>query len=283
MKALRAVAAAMLIVSAGCGDAVTLQLRYAPAAGSMFNYEMEQNVSFKLEGDASAQSAEQTMSIIIVFTQSVTGPVEGGTEVRVRVDSVGLSSPQIPPDALRSAGTLLQGLETASVFDNRMQIVRSSVVQAGNAPPQLAAQLGASLRGATFALPEGPIRVGGTWTAETPAPTGQIPGLSKPLMLTSTMRLKSLRVEGADTIVTIAVETSFPKDPIQLDFEATATVLVKGSLRGEQEYSLERHALTKAAMGGTVRVEAKGGAAGNTVSAIDQRFSMRLVGDGATP
>jgi hypothetical protein len=284
MKAVRAVALVTLVLTAACGDAPTLTLRYSPEAGASFRYALEQQVTARMEGDSAPPNTRQDITITIAFTQSVRGPVEGGTEVRLRVDSVVLASPQLGPQVMASATGMLRGLETAIVFDARMLAVRSSVVDAGNAPPQLAGQIAASLRGASFPLPEGPVRVGETWTVEVPAPTGQIPGLSEPLMLTSRLRIDRFRVSGADTIVHIRIETTFPHDPIRINLEGSeASLRVDGTLRGEQEYSLGRHALVQSTMSGTVRTSMSGGSLGDGNMTLDQRLSMRLLEDAPTP
>ena len=282
-QAERTWAAGVLMLCAACGDAPTLTLRYSPVAGSSFRYAMEQEVTVTMEGDSVASEAQQNITINIAFTQSVSGPVEGGTEVRLRVDSVTISSPQIPPQAMASAGGMLRGLETAIVFDGRMQAVRSSVADPGGAPPQMAAQIASSLRGASFPLPDRPVKVGETWTVEAPAPTGQIPGLAKPLMLTSRLHIDGFRVSGADTIVHILVETSFPREPIQLDFGDAIQLRVDGTLKGEQEYSLARHALVSSSMGGKVRTSTTGGPMGAGAMTLDQRLAMHLLEGAPTP
>lgn len=282
MKVVRAVA--VLVVAAACGDATTLTLRYAPTAGSSFRYALEQQVAMRMEGDSAPPNAKQDMTITIAFAQSVRGPVEGGIEVRLRVDSVTLASPEVPPQVMAEASRVLRGLETAIVFDARMQPVRSAVADSGGVPPQLAGLIASSLRGATFPLPEGPVRVGETWTVEVPAPAGQIPGLSRPIMLTSRLRIDRFRVNGADTIVHIQVEMGFPRDPIRLEFDSPeSTVRFAGTLRGEQEYSLGRHALVRSSLSGTVRTTMAGGSMGNGTMTVDQHTTMRLLEDAPTP
>ena len=284
MKGARTLAVGALMLAAACGDRPTLTMRYTPATGSSFHYNLEQEVAMRMDGDSFPGRAQQTLTIIVAFTQTVKGPAEGGTEVRLRVDSVGLSSPELPPQAMASAGAVLQGLETAIVFNERMQSVRSEVTDAGGAPPQLAAQISSSLRGASFPLPEGPIRVGQSWTVDVPAPTGQVPGLTQPLMLSMRQRLESFRVAGTDTIVTIAIATSFPKEPIRITLDSTeATLQLSGTLSGDQDYSLARHALLRSNVGGTVRTTTKGPALGENVVVIDQRMTLTLVGDSLTP
>jgi hypothetical protein len=283
MKAVRVVAVAALVLVAGCGDKATLTMRFSPAEGASFRYALEQEVAMRMEGDSVPDDARQDITIGIAFTQSVRGPVEGGTEIRLRVDSVTMSSPQLPPQLMANAAGMLRGLETAIVFDSRMQAVRTSVADPGGAPPQLAAQIASSLRGASFPLPDGPVRVGQTWTVEAPAPMGQIPGLARPLLLTSRLRIDRFRVEGADTVVHIRIETTFPREPIALDSTMSGgSVQIDGTLRGEQEYSLGRQALVTSSLGGTVRTSVSGGMAPGTFF-LEQRMSMRLLEDAAAP
>jgi hypothetical protein len=284
MKAVRVAALAGLVVLAACGDRTTLTLRFQPAEGASFRYALEQEVGMRVEGDSGSADGRQDITITIAFTQSVRGPVEGGTEVRLRVDSVTMSSPQLPPQLMANAAGMLRGLETAIVFDSRMQAVRSSVADPGRAPPQLAAQIASSLRGASFPLPEGPVRVGETWTVEAPAPTGQIPGLSGPLMLTSRLRIDRFRVDGADTVVHIRIETRFPEGPITLDTAmAGGSVRIEGKLEGEQEYSLSRQTLVTSTLGGTVRTSVSGGMLASGTFLLEQRMSMRLLEDTPAP
>jgi hypothetical protein len=279
MKAGQVVAVAALVLGAACGDRTTLTLQYRPAAGASFRYALEQAVALRPEGEPDAAGG-QDITIGLAFTQSVRGPVEGGTEIRLRVDSVSLASPQLPPEAMANAAGMLRGLETSIVFDARMQVVSSAVADPGGAPRQLAEQIASTLRGASFPLPDGPIRVGQTWSVEAPAPTGQIPGLSRPLMLTSRMRIDRLAVTGADTVVHIEVETAFPRDPITLDDpDGPAAVRFEGTLRGVQEYSLARQALVTATMGGKVRTSVEGQGA----YTLEQRMTMRLLEGAATP
>lgn len=284
MKAVRAVAVAGFALVAACGDAAMLTLRFSPAAGSSFRYALEQQVALTMEGDSVPPDAKQDLTITIAFTQTVRGPADSGLEVRLRVDSVTLSSPQLPPQTMASAGAVLRGLETAIVFDERMQVVRSSVADPGAAPPQLAAQIATSLRGASLPLPDGPVRVGETWTVDVPAPTGQIPGLTRPLVLTSRLRIDRFRVSGADTIVHIRVETTFPRDPIALDLDGVpATMRIEGSLRGEQEYSMGRHALLSSSVSGKVRTTVAAGSSVDETTTLDQRVTVRLLEGAPTP
>ena len=284
MHVVRAFAVAALGVVAACGDRPTITLRYAPAVGSSFRYALEQDLSMKLEGDSAGAQNSQGLAIRIAFAQTVQAQVDGGTEVYLRVDTVALSSPEISPQVMANAGKMLQGLTTAMVFDSRMQVVSSRVADPGGASERDAAMVSSSLRGASLPLPPGPVRVGEVWTVEMPAPSGQVPGLTKPLMLTSRLRIESFRVEGGtDTIVTIKFETGFPKEPVPVSLEGPGTLQIEGKLIGEQVYSLGRQALVSSNMAGTVRTTTKGAGLGDNVVVVEQRLNLRLVQATAAP
>ena len=283
MRAVRVLAVAGLGVMAACGDRPTINLRYAPAAGSSFRYMLEQDLEMHLEGDTAGSKVQQALGIRIHFVQTVQGPAEGGTEVHLRVDTVWMSSPEIPREVMQNAGRMLQGLTTAIVFDTRMRAVSQRVADPGGASERDAAMVSSSLRGASVPLPEGPVRIGESWTVEMPAPSGQVPGLTQPLMLKTRLKLQGLRVEGTDTIVTMKYETAFPREPIPISLDGPGTLEIVGTLTGEQVYSMGRHALVNSTMGGSVRTTTKGAGLGENVVVVDQRMRMRLVEPAAAP
>jgi len=282
MNAVRALPVVALALTA-CGDSTPLTLRYQPRAGSTFRYVLNQEVTIRAEGPEAGAADGQQLTIRIAFTQSVKGPVEGGIEVVVRVDSVAVTSPQFPSAAMSQATQMLQGLESHIVFDDRMQVVRSEVSDAAGVPPQLANQIVTGLRGASFPLPDHPLRVGESWSVDMAAPTG-VPGMTAPLKLRYTLTLKGVRASGADTVVRLALETSFPKEPISLGGDGPpSTMRFDGSLRGEQEYSLSRGAIVRVALSGSLRVSTSGGGLGEGAMVMDQRLGLELLESAATP
>jgi hypothetical protein len=277
MNAARAILA-LALLAAACGDKATVTLRYQPATGSSFHYVMNQDVTMKAEGDA-----EQQLAITIAFTQTVNGPAGGGLDVTLRVDSVQLSAPGAGNQAGAQASQMLRGLESHIVFDDRMQVLSSQISNAAGVPPQMASQIAAGLRGASFPLPDHPLAVGESWTVEMTAPTA-VPGLNRPLTLKYRITLKDLSTSGADSVAHFAVQTSFPKDPIEIDLGGQkATMTIDGSLKGDQRYSIVRDAIVSVDLQGTVRVGMRGGPMPEGTMVMDQRLRLTLLEGAATP
>jgi hypothetical protein len=274
MKLAPAAAILAVFAAAACGDATRVTLRYRPAAGASFRYVMNQDVTVRVAG-----SPEERMAIYVAFTQTTKGPVDSGTEVSVRVDSVSLTAPRIPPEQASAASQMLRGLESAIVLDERMHVVRSAVSNAAGVPPQMANQIVSGLRGASFPLPATPVGRGDSWQAEMAAPMSQVPGLTEPIMLRYRIRVQKIEIAGADTIVHFDVRTSFPEDPIQVQ---GAAMRFGGALHGAQQYSLARSAIVRVELDGTVRVTTAAGGADDEAVELDQRLVLHLV-TGAGP
>jgi hypothetical protein len=97
----------------------------------------------------------------------------------------------------------------------------------------------------------------------------------------TTLTLREIRVEGADTTVVFSVVSAMPKDPIRVTAEGqTATIQLTGTLEGEQTFSLTRGMPSMAAMAGVVRMTVSGAFAGpgEMTLILDQRIDMRTVG-----
>src|SRR5439155_1113828 len=81
------------------------------------------------------------------------------------------------------------------------------------------------------------------------------------------------------TTIVLAVETSFPTDPVTVTQEGqTSTLRFSGTLTGGRQFSGSRGAPLSSTMSGTMRINARGGqlgAAGMTM-AMEQRTSLQL-------
>lgn len=267
-----AAVACALAVPLGCGrsDAAKVTLKYHPPAGAIYHYTLEQFFDIHFEGGSMAQMPQQQMTMRLQFTQTVGGPTTGGIGVTVKLDSTTLDSPLMAAGALRAALDGIRGLTSAMVYDDRMNVVHAELVNAGPKPSPLAEQFGKNLKEAAFPLPPGPVGVGDSWTAEIEAPLQQVT-TGTPLKATTKLTIKEIDTAGPDTIVRVALETTFPGEPIKvLQDGQVLTLKLSGSLTGDQLYSVNRGAVLRSSRSGTVRIKMQGagiGADGTTVTA----------------
>lgn len=283
MRAARLLPALAVLVVA-CGDSTPVTLRYRPPEGAVYRYAMTQEMAMRPDNGADAENAGGMMAIRVAFTQTVRGPADGGTAVDVRVDSVTFSAPQMDQNQMSGAMQMLRGLTSHLVFDEQMHVLRAEVAEGSRVPPQLAGQIASGLRGSSFPLPARPVQRGESWTEELAPPSGQIPGLSKPLMLRYRLTLEDVRAEGADTIVRLKIQTTFPTDPIPFEMGgASATMRIEGSLDGDQEYSITRGAILRVNLKGTIRITTSGSTMGDASLAMDQRLGLELLEGAGTP
>ena len=95
------------------------------------------------------------------------------------------------------------------------------------------------------------------------------------------LTLKEIHVAGADTSIVLAVATTFPGDPVTINRSGqTATMKLSGVISGEQLYSLAKSAPVRATMGGTMKIDLKGGRMGpeGMTIAMEQQTSLQLTG-----
>ena len=267
-----AAVASALAVPLGCGrgDGAKLTLRYHPPAGAIYHYSLEQYFDITFEGAAAAQMPQQQMTMRLQFTQTVGSPTTGGIGVTVKLDSTALDSPLMAANVYRGALDGLRGLTNAMVYDDRMNVVHAELVNAGEKPSPLAEQFAKNLKEAMFPLPPDPVGVGDSWSAEIEAPLQQVT-TGTPLKATTKLTVKEIDTTGPDTTVRVALETTFPSEPIKvMQDNQVLTLKLSGSLTGEQLFSVSRGAVVRSSRSGTVRINMKGasmGADGTTVTA----------------
>lgn len=277
-----ALAAVALATLAGCRDGSgKLALRYHPPQGARYHFALEQASTMNVAGGPMAQMGEQRMTLRMFFTQSVTGPTEGGVGVTVTFDSTAMESPTMPSGVMNQALDQMRGLVSTVVFDDRMRVVRAAFSGAPGVPRQLAEQLGNNIRGMSFPLPEDPVGEGDSWIVETALAMGQLPGGHQSLTARTKLTVKQIEIAGADTSVLLGVATQFQEDPITVTEQGQfATLRLSGGLTGEQRFSLTKGAPVHVTIGGTMRLNVRGaqlGEAGMTM-AMEQQTSMRLAG-----
>jgi hypothetical protein len=276
-------AAAACAALAGCrgggGGGPKITLRYHPPAGAAYHYALEQHNSMKIEGGAMGGMPEQSLTMHMYYTQLVGGPTQGGTAVTVTFDSTALESSSMGTGAMQPALDRMRGMKSALVYDDRMHVL-SAVFSgiSGEASP-VTDQMGKNLKAMVFPFPEGPVGVGDSWTAENELPLGVQLNASAPIKSKTKLTVKEIQVAGADTSVRLAVETTFPDEPITLNQQGRQIRMkLSGSLTGEQVYSVTRSAQLRGTIGGAMRFNVKGGSAApqEMTVAVTQQTSLRL-------
>jgi len=257
------VAALAAAVALGChGDARKVTLRYHPPQGASYRYTIEQHNGVKFESGPMTKVPEQQIQMHLYFTQSITGPAEGGTGVSVRFDSTTIDSPMLQSSAFAPALERMRGLTTELVFDDRRNVLRSATTAGGEATPA-SDQLLRGMKGLAFPFPEGPVGVGDSWTAEIDMPLGQMANVNAPLKTKTRLTLKEITATGPDTTVLIALETMLPTDPIVMSQQGQSiTMKLSGTLTGDQLFSLARGAAVHSQLGGTIHINVAGGPLG---------------------
>lgn len=279
MVSLACCAAAVACSGERAGDGKIL-LRFHPAPGTSRQWAIEQHTTMKFLDGPMAQMGEQKMTMRMFVTQAVTGPAEGGVSIAVTFDSTMIESPAIP--AAQVAGPLrkMRGLKGEIVMDDRMRVVRTKFSDPPGAPPNAGQQLGSTIRGMSFPLPEGRVGVGDSWTESIELPLGDLPGNPGPVRAATTFTVKEIRAVGADTTVVFDVVTTLPTEPIKVTIQGQeATFRLAGTLTGQQEFSVTRSMQHAGEVGGVVKMTMSGAmpGAGEMTMSLDQRMSIRTV------
>jgi len=276
-------AATALAALAGCRAASgpKLTLRYHPPAGAAYHYALEQHNTMRFEGGPMGAMPEHSVTMRMYYTQLVGSVAAAGTAVTVTFDSTALESSSMATGAMQPALDRMRGLKSDLLYDDRMHVVSAPFSGLTGAPSPVTEQMGKNLKGMSFPLPDGPVGVGDSWTAENEVALAEQLGASAPIKSKTTLTVKEIQVAGADTAVLLQVETAFPGEPITLTQQGKrVTMKLSGGLTGEQLYSLSKSAQVHAAMGGTMRIKVKGAqpGEGEMTVAMTQRTSLQLTG-----
>jgi hypothetical protein len=267
-----------LAVPLGCGrgDGAKLTLRYHPPAGATYQYGFEQRSDMTFEGGPVAQMPEQHVTMLMHFTQTVTGPTAGGVGVTVRFDSTTIELPPMAGGDFGPALDRMRGLTRKGVYDDRMNELRAEFANVG-APSPLTEQLGRNLKEMTFPLPQQPVGVGDSWTAETELALSQMTSGGPPIVATTRLTVKEIHAASPDTTVLIALATTFPRDPIKVVQQGQVlTLKLSGSLAGEQLFSVGRGAVVRSFRSGTMQIHTTGGTLGAEGAHVSVKQSISL-------
>lgn len=273
-------AATALLMIIGCrgssGPKVTL--RYHPPTGASYHYALEQQNAMRVEGGPMGAMPEQAFTMRIYYTQLVTGPAKGGVGVTTTFDSTTVEAPGMGAGAMQPALDRMRGMRSEMVYDDRMQVMSAAFSGLAGAPSPMTDQMGTSVKAMAMRLPEAPVGVGDSWVSEQEMPLGQQLNPSHPIKSHTKLTVKEIQVAGPDTSVLLAVETSFPGEPIQLTQQGQhVTMKLSGGLTGERVFSLTRSVPVRATMGGTMKINVRGGQRQSDMTmAMTQQTSLQL-------
>src|SRR5205814_2565426 len=276
-------AATVLVTIGACrggASGAKITLRYHPPTGAAYHYSLDQQNAMRIVGGTMRAMPETSFRMRMCYTQLVKGQAQGGVAVTVTFDSTWLDAPGMGPGAMRPALDRMRGMRSDIVYDDRMHVLSAAFTGLAGAPSPVTEQLGSSMKGMAFPLPEGPVGVGDSWVAEHELPLGQQAlSTSGPLKSRTRITVKEIQVAGVDTSVLLGIETSFPDEPITLTQQGpggapqTGTLRLSGNLSGEQLYSLKRSAQVRAMMGGTIKMKSTAGGRGEMTMAMKQQTS----------
>lgn len=280
---LRGCAVLAAAVAAGCAadgrdEAAPVTLRFRPAAGTTTRYAFEQHLTMR--SDSGTPLPPQDVTMRIYLSQAVGDGRADGIPVTSTVDSATFSNSALPMPLLATLVERVRGLRTVTVLDARMRPVHYEIVNRPDLHPDRLAPFEQGARGFAFPLPEGPVRVGDTWTVAVPLPTGQIPGAPATLEVPTTLTVRAVRVSGPDTTVVLGVESRLPGTAVSVDFGVgRSSVRLTGSMVGGQEFSVSRGTVLGGTMAGAIRLEMTGGIAGDRTLGVtlDQRLTLRTL------
>jgi hypothetical protein len=268
--------ATALLAIVGCSGSgrPKVTLRYHPAAGAAYHYALEQRTSWTVES-AMGPVPGQDITLLIYYTQAVTGPTAGGTAVTVIYDSTTML-----PGGLAPALARMRGLTSRMVYDDRGRVISAAFTGIEGEPSPIAAQLEKSMKATALPLPETPVGVGDVWTADHES-ASQAGGMAPAIRMRTRFTVKEIRPAGADTTVVVGVESAFPGDPVSIQemrqgIPEMHTVRVSGALTGERVYSLAKGVPVGSTMGGTMRIEDRVGRGDPQVTTLSQQSSLRL-------
>jgi hypothetical protein len=253
----RHVVALTLAVAACGGGGPKVALRYHPPTGAVYHFGVEQHTTVSADSGPLAKRGRQTILMRLYFTQTVKGPVSGGTEVEVLFETITMEIPGVPSSITGAALAGLQGLHGTLVIDELGKVVRSAFDKAPGVSPEMAKRIAAGVNLTAFGFPEGRVGRGDSWTITSELPLDDVPGIvaSTTEVARTRLTVREVRVEGPDTSVVLNMKTEFPSQPIHLaSAEESGTLRLEGGTTGHQLFSISRGAVVDGTVKGTMKM-----------------------------
>jgi len=255
----RHVVALTLAVAAcgGGGGGPKVALRFHPPAGAVYRYALEQRTLISIESGPLAAMGKQRLFMRVLFTQTVKGPTEGGTEVDVVFESMEMEIPGVSQAVIARELAKMNGMRSTLVYSEAGKVVRSHFEPTPGTPAELTRQMSSGVTAMTFGFPDHPVGKGDSWTFTTDLPLPQVPGGtngSQAGPAVSTLTVREIRITGVDTAVVVDIKTAFPTGPIPISSGGqSGTIKLEGDLAGHQQFSISRGAI----LDGTVKGNTK--------------------------
>lgn len=274
----------LVLVLAGCGGGgggPKVSLRYHPPAGAVYRFGIEHRTSMSADSGPMARLGKQEVIMRLYFTQSVKGAASGGTEIEVLFQTLTMEIPGVRADIVSRGLAGLQGMRGTMVIDERGKIVRSEFAERPGVTPEMAKRVASSISSMAVGFPDHPVGQGDSWTVSQALPLDDVPGISASASeaARTTLTVRELRVNGADTSVVLDVKTAFPTEPIRLTSAAGESVRLTlgGGMTGHQVFSLSRGTVTDGTMKGSMRMSFGGGTMGTAGMSMQTETENSIV------
>ncbi len=277
----RHIAVSLVLIVVACGGGgPKVALRYHPPTGAVYHFGVEQRTRLSADSGPLAAMGSRPVLMRLYFTQTVKGPVSGGTEVEVLFESMTMEIPGIRPDLIGRGLAGLQGMRGTMVLDGRGAVVRSAFAQAPGVSPDMAKRIAAGVNSMAFGFPEQSVGRGDSWTITSELPLDQVPGISASTneVARTTLTVREVRVEGSDTLVVLDIKTEFPSEPIHLaSTEGSGTLRLEGGTTGHQLFSLSRGTVVDGTVKGTMKMSFTGGSLGSAGMSMQTETENSIV------
>jgi hypothetical protein len=271
----------MVAVSLACKGAdkptpitTKILLRYHPPVGAAYHYALDQSSRFAPETVTADSAAANAMAL--AFTQTIGAAAGGGVPVTTRLDSARVTSPMLSPEAAEDAVRRLRGVRLTSVFVDRLRLVRTDFSALNRLPSIVGDQVLLGLRAAARRSLRNQLGLETAGRTRWSCRSGGFPAPTDHRGHHAHRAGDSRDRFGHDHSVVGGDDP--PERPIRFTMGQPITIALRGSMTGEQLFSLTRGAPVTASLAGTIRVNVTGGLFGPQGMAlrVDQQGTIEL-------